>query len=90
LLVSAWVLLLPSRKALFAEREALWLDAAFVLSIAMSAMNVIVAVPRPRYLLTFLCLTFLYSSVKVSRARFLARGNKTPVVQPARYGVRDA
>jgi hypothetical protein len=81
LVLSAWILLFPSRRALFAEREVLWLDAAFVAAIGMSAMNVIVALPRPRYLLTFLCLTFLYSSVKVCRARLLATGNKTPVVQ---------
>ena len=81
LMLSAWILLFPSRRALFAETEVLWLDAAFVAAIAMSAMNVILAVPRSPYLLTFLCLTFLYSSVKVCRARLLARGNKRPLVQ---------
>jgi hypothetical protein len=81
LLLSAWILLFPSRRTLFAEREVLWLDFAFVVAIAVSAMNVILAVPRPRYLLTFLCLTFLYSGVKVCRARLMAEANKTPVVQ---------
>jgi hypothetical protein len=81
LLLSASILLFPSRRALFADKEILWLDAAFVLAIGMSAMNVIVALPRPRYLLTFFCLTVLYSSVKVCRARLLATGDKTPVVQ---------
>jgi hypothetical protein len=81
LLLSASILLFPARRALFFEREVLWLDAAFVSAIAMSAMNVIVAVPRPRYLLTFLCLTGLYSSVKMCRAHLLATGNKIPVVQ---------
>jgi hypothetical protein len=81
LMFSAWILLFPARRALFAERKVLWLDAAFVLATGMSAMNVVVAVPRPRYLLTFLCLTLLYSSVKVCRAHLLATGNKTPVVQ---------
>lgn len=81
LLLSAWLVLFPSRSTLFAERQVLWLDAAFVVAIAMSAMNVIVAVPMPRYLLTFLSLTFLYSSVKVCRARLLATVNKTLLVQ---------
>jgi hypothetical protein len=78
--ILALILLYPARRLMFAEREVRWLDAAFVLTIAMSAMNVIVAVPRPRYLLTFLCLTFLYSSIKVSRERARATPNDLHVV----------
>jgi hypothetical protein len=67
----ASILLFPARRFLFAERTILWVDAAFVLSIVVSAMNAILVVPRPRYLLTFLCLTLLYSSVTVCRALFI-------------------
>jgi hypothetical protein len=61
----ASILLYPARRLIFAEKSALWLDAAFVLTIAMSAMNGIVAVPRASYLLTFLCLCFLYTFIKL-------------------------
>ena len=61
----ASILLYPARRLIFVERSALWLDAAFVLTIGMSAMNGIVAVPRASYLLTFLCLSFLYTSIKL-------------------------
>jgi hypothetical protein len=61
----ASILLFPARRLIFTERSALWLDAAFVLTIGMSAMNGIVAVPRASYLLTFLCLSFLYTSIKL-------------------------
>jgi len=61
----ASILLYPARRLIFAEKSALWLDAAFVLTIAMSAMNGIVAIPRASYLLTFLCLSFLYTSIKL-------------------------
>jgi hypothetical protein len=64
----ALIVLLPSRRLLFAESEVLWMDAAFVVAMGLSAMNVILVIPRPPYLLTFLCLTFLYSSLKVCRA----------------------
>jgi hypothetical protein len=64
----ASILLFPSRRFLFAEQKLLWLDVAFVLSIGLSGMNAILVVPRPRYLLTFFCLTLLYSSVKGCRA----------------------
>ena len=67
------ILLFPSRRFLFAERTLLWVDAAFVLSIGLSAMNAILVIPRPRYLLTFLCLTLLYSSVKICRALSIHR-----------------
>jgi hypothetical protein len=59
------ILLFPARRLIFTESSALWLDAAFVLTIAMSAMNGILAVPRFSYLLTFLCLSFLYTSIKL-------------------------
>jgi hypothetical protein len=61
----ASILLYPARRLIFADKSALWLDAAFVLTIVMSAMNGIVAVPRASYLLTFFCLTFLFTSVKL-------------------------
>lgn len=61
----ALILLFPVRRLLFAESEVLWLDSAFALAIAVSAMNAILVMPKPAYLLTFLCLTFLYSSVKL-------------------------
>jgi hypothetical protein len=82
-IVMLWVLILlfPSRRFLFAEREVLWLDAAFVLAIGLSAMNAILVYPKSAYLLTFLCLTFLYSSIKLCRGRFLSTRNKTPAVQ---------
>jgi hypothetical protein len=71
----------PSRRFLFADRKLLWLDAAFVAAIGVSAMNAILVVPKPAYLLTFLCLTFLYSAVKFCGARFLSPVTKTPLVQ---------
>lgn len=74
-IVLALILLYPVRRLMFTERAALWFDAAFVLTMAMSAMNGIVAVPRPSYLLTFLCLTFLYSSVKLCRRYYLSKRN---------------
>jgi hypothetical protein len=70
----ASILLYPARRLIFVEKSALWLDAAFVLTMAMSAMNGIVAVPRASYLLTFLCLSFLYTSIKL----FNQAQRKTP------------
>jgi hypothetical protein len=81
IIVAALILLFPARRGFFAERELLWLDAAFVLAIAMSAMNVVLVVPSPSYLLTFLCLTFLYSSVKLCRGRFLSMPKEMRVPQ---------
>ncbi len=72
LIVLAFLILFPARRFLFAEREVFWLDAAFVLSIAMSATSVILTVPRRSYLLTFLCLTLLYSCIKLCRGLFLS------------------
>jgi len=77
-IVCASILLFPSRRLLFAEREILWLDSAFVLAIGLSSMNAILVVPKVPYLLTFLCLTFLYSSIKLCRSRLLLK-------QPAAY-----
>jgi SAM-dependent methyltransferase len=72
-------------------RGVLWLDAAFVLAIGLSAMNAILVYPKSAYLLTFLCLTFLcltflcltflYSSIKLCRGRFLSTRDKTTAVQ---------
>jgi hypothetical protein len=67
-LLLAAILLFPARRLIFADREVFWLDAAFVLTIAMSAMNGIVAVPRVSYLITFLCLSFLYTAIKLCQA----------------------
>lgn len=83
-MLAACILLFPSRRFLFAEREDLWLDAAFVVAIGLSAMNAILVFPKPSYLLTFFCLTLLYSSVKLCRGRFLSTRNKMPVVQEYR------
>jgi hypothetical protein len=71
-ILCASILLFPSRHLLFAEREVLWLDTAFVLAIGLSSMNAILVVPKVPYLLTFLCLTFLYSSIKLCRGRLLS------------------
>jgi hypothetical protein len=57
------VLLFPSRRFLFGKDHPLWLDAAFLAAIAVSSMNAVLVAPKPGYLLTFLCLTFLYSSI---------------------------
>ena len=64
----ALILLFPARRFLFADREAFWLDSAFVSAIGVSAMNVILVAPKPAYVLTFFCLTCLYSLVKVCGA----------------------
>jgi hypothetical protein len=64
----ALILLFPARRFLFADREVFWLDFAFVSAIGVSAMNAILVVPKPPYLLTFFCLTCLYSFVKVCGA----------------------
>ena len=66
IIIVASILLLPAWRLIFVERAVLWLDIAFVLTIGISAMNGIVAIPRTPYLLTFLCLTFLYSSIKLA------------------------
>jgi hypothetical protein len=68
----ASILLFPSRHLLFSESEIRWFDTAFVLTIGVSAMNAILVVPKVPYLLTFLCLTFMYSSLKLCRARVLS------------------
>jgi hypothetical protein len=67
----AAILLFPAKRLLFAEKEIIWLDTSFVLAITLSAMNAILVIPKPAYLLTFLCLTFLYSFMKLCRRRFL-------------------
>ncbi len=63
------ILLYPARRLIFTESALVWLDVAFLLTMGMSAMNAIVAVPRATYLLTFLCLGFLYSAIKLLRSR---------------------
>jgi hypothetical protein len=77
------ILLYPARRLMFAERAVFWFDAAFVLTMGMSAMNAIAAVPRPRYLLTFLCLAFLYSSIKLCREREISKRERPAVAETA-------
>lgn len=79
-LLCALILLFPARRLLFAEREVLWLDAAFVFAMGLSAMNAILVVPRLPYLLTFLCLTLLYSSIKLCRKNFFRHGAARPLL----------
>ena len=67
--ILAFIVLFPARRAIFVEKETRWLDAAFVAAITMSAANIVLVAPKPPYLLTFICLTFLYSSVKVCGLR---------------------
>jgi hypothetical protein len=55
---------------MFAESALVWFDSALILTMGMSAMNAIVAVPRASYLLAFLCLGFLYSAIKLCRAQY--------------------
>jgi len=76
--VMALILLFPARRLLFAEKEVLWMDAAFALAIGVSAMNAILVVPKPPYLLTFFCLTCLYSSIKLGRALSIHAANPRP------------
>ncbi len=74
------ILLYPVRRLVFTESALVWLDGAFLLAMGMSAMNAIVAVPRASYLLTFLCLGFLYSAIKLSRALTQSRLSKVAVL----------
>jgi hypothetical protein len=67
ILIVATILLLPAWRLIFTEPAVRWLDAAFLLTIIVSAANGMVAVPRTSYMLTFLCLTFLYTSIKLCR-----------------------
>jgi hypothetical protein len=72
LILLAAIVLFPARRFLFAERKLFWLDGAFVAAIGMSAMNAVLVIPHTSYLLTFLCLTFLYSCVKLCGGRFVS------------------
>ena len=76
----AMILLYPARRLMFTESALVWLDAALVLTMGVSAMNAIVAVPRASYLLTFLCLGFLYSAIKLCRARYQSRLGKLAAI----------
>ena len=69
----ALILFFPVRRLMFTEGPLLWFDAAIVLTMGMSSLNAIAAVPRSSYLLTFLCLGFLYSALKLCRARYQSR-----------------
>jgi hypothetical protein len=72
LIVLAAILLFPSRRFLFADRSVFWLDAAFVAAMAMSATSAILVIPHSAYLLTYLCLTCLYSCVKFCAGHFVS------------------
>jgi hypothetical protein len=83
------VFLFPSRRVIFSDERVFWMDAAFLVAILTSAMNAILVIPRIPYLLTFLCLTLLYSCVRLCsdpsdelRIRRLAEAS-------AWYGVRN-
>jgi hypothetical protein len=76
LIVLAAILLFPSRRYLFADRSVFWLDAAFVAAMAMSATSAVLVIPHPSYLLTYLCLTCLYSCVKFCGGHFVPRVEK--------------
>ena len=65
-------LLFPARRAFFYGRNVLWMDAAFLAAILVSAMNAILVIPRIPYLLTLVCLTSLYSCTKLCRALSLS------------------
>ena len=75
-ILSAWIILFPARLFLFSDPEVLWLDAAFAASIGLAAVNAILVAPKISYMLTFLALTFLYSSVKLCRERLRKRPYK--------------
>jgi hypothetical protein len=76
LAVLAAVLLFPSRRYLFADRNVFWLDAAFVAAMAMSATSAVLVIPHSSYLLTYLCLTCLYSCVKFCAGHFVSEAEK--------------
>jgi hypothetical protein len=76
------ILLYPVRRLMFTERALLWLDVAIILTMGMSAMSAIAAVPRTSYLLTFLCLGFLYSGIKLCRARYQSKSGRLSVSEP--------
>jgi hypothetical protein len=78
----ALILFFPVRRLMFTDGPLLWFDAAIVLTMGMSSLNAIAAVPRSSYLLTFLCLGFLYSALKLCRARYQSRLSKVSVVAP--------
>jgi hypothetical protein len=75
------ILLYPARRLMFAESEIFWFDAAIVLAMGASAANAIAAVPRSSYLLTFLCLGFLYSAIRLCRARYQSRVSRLSVME---------
>ena len=74
------ILLSPVRRLMFTERALLWLDVAIVLTMGMSAMSAIAAVPRTSYLTTFLCLGFLYSAIKLCRERYQSKPGRLSVI----------
>jgi hypothetical protein len=76
LIVLAAILLFPARRFLFADQKVFWLDAAFVAAIAMSATSAILVIPHSSYLLTYLCLTCLYSCVKFCGGHFVSEAEK--------------
>jgi hypothetical protein len=76
LAVLAAILLFPSRRYLFADRNVFWLDTAFVAAMAMSATSAVLVIPHSSYLLTYVCLTCLYSCVKFCAGHFVPEAEK--------------
>jgi hypothetical protein len=64
----ALVLLFPARRAVFSKKSLTWLDLAFGLAILVSSLSGILVIPKPRYLLSFVSLTALYSSLRFIEA----------------------
>jgi hypothetical protein len=77
----AAILLLPTKGSFSFNRQCLWIDAAFIAVMAVSSMNAILVIPRRTYLLTFFCVTSLYSVVKYSLGRWSRN------IQPAAKGI---
>jgi hypothetical protein len=77
---SGFVLLLPAARILYRKEKQLWFDGSFLLAIMLSSLSGILVVPKPRYLLTFLCLTSLYSLFLWCRFRFLPSTEREVIV----------
>jgi glycosyltransferase involved in cell wall biosynthesis len=71
----ALVLLFPVRRAVFSKKSLTWVDLAFGLAILVSSLSGILVIPKPRYLLSFVCLTALYSTLRFIEAFSASRGS---------------
>ena len=65
--ILVFILLYPSRKKVFSQKSDLWMDLAFSLAIVLSASGAVLVAPLTPYLLTFLGMTALFSSVSYCR-----------------------